>query len=99
MSSDHLIRAEKHRLWNRQADLFGCLEIDHKLEFCRLFYWQFTWLCAFENLVDITGCAAKQIGSIGAIGHERTGIRVFEATVHRRQASLGFQFYKSGSLI
>src|SRR4029077_1298578 len=36
---DHLIRAEKHRLWNREADLFGCLEIDHKLEFCRLFYW------------------------------------------------------------
>jgi|RhiMetdeSRZDD1v2_1073273.scaffolds.fasta_scaffold358749_2 hypothetical protein len=34
---DDFIRPVKHRLWDRQADQVCCLEVDDKLELCRLF--------------------------------------------------------------
>jgi hypothetical protein len=35
-SFDHLIRPQQHVRRDRQADLLGCLEIDHELELRRL---------------------------------------------------------------
>ena len=39
-SLDHLIRPRQHILWNCQADLLGCLEIDYQFELHRLLHRQ-----------------------------------------------------------
>ena len=45
-----------------EAECFGCLEIDHQLEFGRLLNRQIGRLGAFENLIDVAACTKKQIG-------------------------------------
>ena len=37
-SLNDFVRPVQHRLRNRQADLLGCLEIDHELELCWLLH-------------------------------------------------------------
>jgi hypothetical protein len=56
---DHLVGASEQRRWYGQAKRFGSLHVDHQLEFGRLLYWQIGRLGAFEDLIDVTACAAK----------------------------------------
>ena len=39
MLFNDFVRPVQHRLWNRYADLFRCLEIDHELKLRRLLDW------------------------------------------------------------
>ena len=57
-SLDDLIRPVQNRLRNRQADLLGGLQIDHKLELRRLFHGKIGGLGAFQNLVHVTAARA-----------------------------------------
>jgi hypothetical protein len=45
-SSNDPVRSSQHIQWNRQADLFGGLEIDDELKFSRLLDWQILRLTA-----------------------------------------------------
>jgi hypothetical protein len=53
LSFDHLVRPEKNRLWNRQADLFCRLKIDHQLELGWLFDWDVDDFSAAEEFDDL----------------------------------------------
>ena len=59
---DHFIRSRQHIRRNRQADLLCRFEIDDELELRRLLDRQVGGLCAFQNLVDISGGAPVQVG-------------------------------------
>jgi hypothetical protein len=53
---EHFVRAEQHRLRNCHVNLLGRLEIDHKLELSRLFYWQ---IGSFRSLQNLTYTEAR----------------------------------------
>ena len=52
---DDLVREDKERRGNRNAEGLGSLEIDHKLEPHQLFYRQVARLSTFQDLVDVGG--------------------------------------------
>src|SRR5215472_14526005 len=52
-SLDHLIRLRQHVRRDRQTDLLGGFEIDHKFKLRRLFDRQISRLGTFENPVSI----------------------------------------------
>ena len=56
-SSNHLIGPHQHVGRNRQADLLGGLQIDHKLELRRLLNGKIRGLGAFKDFVDVEGSA------------------------------------------
>ena len=51
------IRPPQHILRNRETDLLRCLEINHQLEFRRLFHRQIGGLGALEDFVHVDGGA------------------------------------------
>src|SRR5215467_12220404 len=98
-SFDHLIRLVQHGLWNRKTDLFGCFEIDHKLEFRRLFYGQISRLGALENLVHVNRSAPPQVETVRSVGHENTNLCNFPRTVDSWQPSFYSQVSEPFSVI
>src|SRR3977135_1363720 len=52
---DHLIRSLQQRRRDRQAEGFGGLEVDNKLELGRLLHGEVRGLGALEDLVDVAG--------------------------------------------
>ena len=79
-SSDHLIRSGQHIWWNRETDLFRCLEIDYKLKLRRLLDRQIGGLGPFEDLVHIRSGAPVQVVLARAVGHKPPG------AIHEGQA-------------
>ena len=79
---------------NGQSDLFGGLEIDDELELRRLFHWEIRRLCAFQDLIDVSGGATKQIEIAGTIVHQ-------SASVHELGAAyiVGNRFFAAKSTI
>src|SRR5207249_1043550 len=55
---DHLIRSGQHIGRNRQADLFGCFQVDDELELLWLLNREVGRLGAFQNLVNVSCSAA-----------------------------------------
>src|SRR5262245_65386692 len=84
---DHLVRAIKHGERDLQAERFGCLHIDHELEFGGLFHRQVGRLYAFENSIDVGSGPTKQIISVRAVGHERACFGPTSLIVHGWQPS------------
>src|SRR5215831_19214877 len=64
---NHLISDGEHTWGNGPSESSRGLEVQHQFEFGRLFNRQFGRLRALQDLVDITGAAAKQIRQTGAI--------------------------------
>src|SRR6266850_6029685 len=50
---DHLVGTDKQRRRYREPERLGGFEVEDKLEFCWLLYWQISRFGAFENLIDI----------------------------------------------
>src|SRR5215475_8232187 len=71
-SLDHPICPVKHRLRNRNADLFRSSEIDHQFKLRRLLHGKITRLSAFQNLVNEVGSAPERIRLAHPVGHETT---------------------------
>ena len=69
-----------------EAERLGDREIDDQLEFGRLLDRQVARLRAAQNLVDIVGCAAKQVRNMRAVRHQPCRIDVFAQAEHRRQS-------------
>jgi hypothetical protein len=59
VSFDHLVGADQQCVRHRQAKRFGGSEINQKLEFGRLLYWQFVWNSALENAINIGCCSSE----------------------------------------
>jgi len=64
-SSNHPIRPRQNIRWNCQANLLGCLQIDHQLELRWLLHREIGWFYAFENLIHVGCCAVIKIGDAG----------------------------------
>src|SRR5262249_5014633 len=88
LSLDHLIRSRQHVRWNRQADLLRSLQIEHKLELHRLLDRKVGWLGPFEDLIDISGSAPIQVGSVRSICHQTAKFDEFLQMKDRRQTAL-----------
>ena len=61
-SFDHAIHLHHERFREREAGRPGGLHVHDQLELGRLLDWDFAWICALENLVDVDGRAAKIVG-------------------------------------
>src|ERR1700730_12465568 len=67
---DHLVSAGKHTGQDSQAYGFGGFQIDDEFKLSWLFYGRIGRVRAFQYLIDVGGCPAKQIGGICTIGHK-----------------------------
>jgi hypothetical protein len=61
---DRQIGAGEERLGDHEAERFGGLEVDDQLELGGLLNWKIRGLHALEDLVDVVGGTAKQVGEI-----------------------------------
>ena len=50
---NHLIRAQQHRLRDREAEFLGGIEMDDKVELCRLLNGEIGGFRTLEDLVDV----------------------------------------------
>src|SRR5713226_8471290 len=66
-SLNNFVRPHQQRRRDRQAEGLSGLPIDGQLVLRRLFDGEIRGLGAFENLVDVDGGAAKQLGEAGAV--------------------------------
>jgi hypothetical protein len=83
-SLDHLIRPEKNRLRNRDANLLGRFQINHQLELRRLFNREIGGLGALQDSVHEICDAPVAVREVRAVGHEPAGIYSFSTLEYRR---------------
>jgi len=69
---DHSIRSGEQRRRDVEAQRFGGLAVDHKLEFRRLLYRKFVRFCAAQDLIDKSCRTLRACVRIGPITEEGT---------------------------
>ena len=69
---DHPIRPRQHVGRNREADLFGCFQIDDELELCWLLHGKVLRLPSLQDLVHIDSATPPQVSSARAVRHGDT---------------------------
>src|SRR2546429_8563423 len=90
-------RLREHRLRDGQAHGAGSLEIDDEIEFGGLLDWEVSRLRALEDLVDVGGRAAVEVGNVGSVAQETAGLCEQPLLKHCRQAVLRSQLCKPHS--
>src|SRR5215472_16916734 len=90
---DHLIRPEQNRLWNRHADLFSCLEVDHQLKPRDLFNGQLCRPSTFEDFVDKNSCTTCHLDKVRSVSHHPAIYNPSSFGKYRWQFILHGQFY------
>src|SRR4030095_10317143 len=85
---DHLIRLEKKRRGDGQAERLGGLEVDDQLELRGLLDRQVRRLGTLENFVRIGGSSAPLVNPVRPIGEKATNLHKLAALIHRRAAGL-----------
>src|SRR5438309_11958087 len=73
-SMNHLVRAQQELLRYRNLESLRGLQIDHEVEFRRLFDRQVRRLRAFENLVDEDRGPSEVCPDIRPVRHEGRGL-------------------------
>src|SRR5215467_8730420 len=63
-SLDYFICPREKRRWNRQAERFGSLEVDHQLQLRRLLHGQVGGFQTLENLVDVSRDAPIRMSNV-----------------------------------
>src|SRR5215510_13386567 len=71
-SLNHLVRAQQERLWHREPERFGGLEVDYQLELGWLLDGQISRFGTFENLNHVTGRQPPPLEKVSAIGNKAT---------------------------
>src|SRR5262245_18745613 len=74
-------RPRQYVRWNRNTDLLGSLEIDHKLKLCRLLYRQIGRLGSFQDSVHVVCDAPVAVREVRPVVHEPTGIYSFSEVI------------------
>src|SRR6476620_3425871 len=88
-SLNDLIGPQQQRLWDREPERLGGLEVDHQLELRRLLHGQVGGLGALEDLVHVGGEASEQIGEAYPIRHQPARIGKRSITEYRREVVPG----------
>src|SRR5262245_48871534 len=88
-SADDLGGLEEEGWRNGEAERLSSLEVNDEVERRRLLYWQVGGLGTLQDLVDIDGGAAADVGRVWPIGHEAAGLHKRPDVVHGRQAARG----------
>src|SRR5215510_7614418 len=71
---DHLVRPVQHRLWNREAERFRRLEINHELKLGWLFNRQVGGLGSLQDSVHVVCDAPVDIRKVRSVVHEPAGL-------------------------
>jgi hypothetical protein len=90
-SFDHFIGRSEQGWWDDQSKCLCSLEIDKKLEFCRLLYRQVGRLFTFEDSAEINACLAIQIREACPVAHESPRRDVLAKRVNHRHSIFGRQ--------
>jgi hypothetical protein len=94
-SFDHLVGAREQRERNFEAESSCGLEINAERKLSWLFDWQIAWFRTLQNLIDMRRRPPEQVGDARPVGYEAAGPHKVIVLIHRRQAVLGCQLYKS----
>src|SRR5262249_31378355 len=79
---DNFVGNQKKVAANGQTKRLGRLQVYHQLEFGWLLHGQFGRLCPLENLVQINGGRAGQIGQVYAVGDEAPDFHTLPRRIH-----------------
>ena len=85
-SFDHLVGAREQCWWDFQTKVFGCLQVDHKLEFGRLHHRQVAGFCALEDASNVGSHLAPCIAITCSVTHQSTGVGKFAPVIDRRNS-------------
>src|SRR5262245_47180367 len=80
---DHLVGEQGP--WHGEAERLGGLHIDDELVFGRCLNWKVGWLLAFEDAVNVTGCADVGINGRWPVGEEAATMGEIAERIDRRQ--------------
>src|SRR5215469_2158986 len=69
-SFDHLVGECEEGRWHRKAERLGSLKIDDQLVLSRGLHGQIAGLFSLEDTVDVGGRTPKDLGHLGAVGHQ-----------------------------
>src|ERR1700730_3967784 len=83
---DHLVGTRKQRWRNVEAERLCGLEVDNKIESCRLDARQVSGLVSLKNPTGIEAKQAICLNAIMAVAHEPTGIWIVTPLINRRDA-------------
>src|SRR5262249_15945614 len=87
-SFDHLVGAEQKRGWHSQPNGLCSLHIDDELELRHLINGNITCICAFEDLVDVTGSSTVNLAKIDGISYKAARFHSVTISINRRQPRL-----------
>src|SRR6202035_5852024 len=82
------LRPLQERRRDLETERLGGLEVDDQLERVGLLYREIRGLGTSENLVDIPGGSAEQIGVVHRVGEEPPGLGILPASDRSRQPVL-----------
>src|SRR5579864_7123364 len=71
----HLVGGREQGRRDAETERLGGFAIDHKLEFGRLLNREITWICPFQDAINVLRRAPKNIDRVNSIGHQTTGGR------------------------
>src|SRR5690349_12665137 len=87
--SNYLVGKREQRRRDFKAERLRGLDIDHQLEFARLYHGQVGGLFASQNATGIDAGFAKRIGSTAAVAHQSAGLDVGAVGIEHRQLVTG----------
>ena len=87
-SPNHLVSPHQDRLGNSDAEGFGGLQVDDKLELGRLLDGQVAGLGPFQDLVHVACRSAEQIDGVRPVGHQSPFLGELPRPVHREEVAL-----------
>jgi hypothetical protein len=82
---DHLVGSDEQLVWNLEAECFGSLEVDGRLEFYRLLDRQVGGLFAFENPPSVAAAEAIGIDNARAVTDQPANVGKLAQKVDCRQ--------------
>jgi hypothetical protein len=74
---DNLVGERQQPVWDHQAERFGCLDINYKIELSRLQHRKIGGPLALENPARIDADLAPCVFVAGAVAHRSAGLGVF----------------------
>src|SRR6478752_9011301 len=90
-SLDHLIRAQQQRLWDREPERPGGLQIDHQLELRWLLHGKLGGLRALEDPVDEACESEIKVGIVYRVGYQSPSLNELAGGIGGGQPVTGHQ--------